>query len=472
MSFDTLREAMQGDVIESHDDRYERARRLVNPRFDPRPRAIAYCTGEADVRAALQLAHREALPLAVRSGGHCTAGLSAGPDLLLDTRRMDRIERDGDTVRVGPGVSFGQLNPVLDQWGLHVPGGTCDDVCVAGFMQGGGYGLTSRPFGLNCDHVLEATVMLADGRIARCDEVRNADLLWALRGGRGGNFGVLLEVRYRLHRLREVWAFSRVWRLQDAPAALDVLQRDYTVGGTAPRLGCVAIICRQGGTPVLQVRGMVVGDEREGHDALRALESTRTLSDHELRWDTFGPYCEMNPKIHHYPRAIPESPSGAAMDKACGYLEAPLSGQRWDEIIARYLDAPEPNSMILIEFYGGAINAVPPHATAFLHRNVRMNFVTDVFWTDARGKAAATAWLDTFMAWMEPVMNGHCYPNYPRPGLADFRRRYWGEHLSTLAAIKRKYDPDQVFACVQGPGRDDGGDPLFVDVDSPIRGDA
>ena len=129
------------------------------------------------------------------------------------------------TARVGAGANFGLLNAVLDGYGLHVPGGTCADVGVAGFMQGGGYGLTSRRFGINSDCVLAVTMMLADGTIVVADETRERDLWWAVRGGTGNQFGVLLDITYKVVELPSVWSFELRWTVDDAPAALDAIQR-------------------------------------------------------------------------------------------------------------------------------------------------------------------------------------------------------------------------------------------------------
>ena len=108
-----------------------------------------------------------------------------------------RSIRPSLTARVGPGVDFDRLNAALDSAGLHVPSGACGAVCVAGFMQGGGFGYTSRDFGMNCDNVVEVVVMLWNGATVRANERQNQDLFWALRGGTGGNFGIVLEVAYQ-----------------------------------------------------------------------------------------------------------------------------------------------------------------------------------------------------------------------------------------------------------------------------------
>jgi len=93
---------------------------------------------------------------------------------------------------------------------VHTPGGGCPDVCVGGYMQGGGYGFTSREFGMNCDNVVEFHMMLADGSIVVANPNQNRNLFWAVRGGTGNNFGVLLSVTYKLYSLYNVWGWGLI----------------------------------------------------------------------------------------------------------------------------------------------------------------------------------------------------------------------------------------------------------------------
>ncbi|MBK8279951.1 MAG: FAD-binding oxidoreductase [Saprospiraceae bacterium] len=123
---------------------------------------------------------------------------------------------------------------------MHRRGGGCPTICVAGYMQGGGDGLTSRKFGMNCDCVLEVMVMLADGRIVKANQNLNSDLFWAVRGGTGGNFGILLNIKYQLVPLGFIWGIKITWNIDpspgDAAQALYTIQEQYLTDNALPIL--------------------------------------------------------------------------------------------------------------------------------------------------------------------------------------------------------------------------------------------
>ena len=155
---------------------------------------IIYCQTESDVAIALSLANlarlRGGAPFTVRSGGHrlhCR--------ILSQLRRADRHERDeqlrhryhhGRDRYRAEWRHFGAFRSALTTYGVHVPGGECDDVCIGGYMRGWWLRLfTSVSFGMNCDCVLSIKVMLFDGSIVMATPATNYDLFWAMRGGTG-----------------------------------------------------------------------------------------------------------------------------------------------------------------------------------------------------------------------------------------------------------------------------------------------
>src|SRR5262249_22054689 len=154
-----LQLGIQGKVVVLTDPDYHQCRQLGDFTFQEFPQYIAYCEVFADVRQCLKFARdHTGLPVAVRSGGHSTAGFSINNGLVIDVSRLSyvTVDMENGQATVGAGTSSGRLNGALDLYSLHVPSGGRHDVCVAGFMQGGGYGYTSREFGMNCDNVVEA----------------------------------------------------------------------------------------------------------------------------------------------------------------------------------------------------------------------------------------------------------------------------------------------------------------------------
>ncbi len=192
---------------------YDEARKISNSRFDLYPEAICYCASAEDVRDALALARKEGLPLRIRSGGHHHEGMcSADGALIVDLSSIDGIAFDGEEARIGPGARLGNVYDAVQAAGRLFSGGGCGDVCVGGLVQGGGWGPYSRALGLTCDRLTGFEMVDARGEVRTVTEESDPDLLWAVRGGGGGNFGVLTGFRFELApRPEHVLSFSLTW---------------------------------------------------------------------------------------------------------------------------------------------------------------------------------------------------------------------------------------------------------------------
>jgi hypothetical protein len=449
-----LQGTLQGDVVLPSDAGYPAARQLSNLAFQNFPLLIAYCEVFSDVYQCLAFAHKHKLRVTTRSGGHSTAGFSTNNGMVIDTSRMNGIYVDAAAKRavVGPGTNWAHLNATLADYQLHVPTGVCGDVCVAGFMQGGGYGLTSRLYGMNCDNVVEMLVMLADGRIVRASESINADLWWAMRGGTGNNFGILLQATYRLHALRPLWGYGLRWTLDQAPQAMAALQAGYMSQGAPGELGYMGAFVYESQSdgraaePVLIMRGVYWGSRAEGLKLLQPLIKDTGAT---LQLDRSGSYNELNDWLFETPEPVPNCPDLAREDKQSTIIAKRLKVRDWKRVCDLFRASPNPWSCFAIEPYGGAINAVPRGDTAFIHRNADMDFFVDVFWMTEEQRRQIEVWLDDCMTVLDGHGNGETYQNYPRLSQTDYRERYWAEQFAKLLAIKRKYDPKNFFHYAQ-----------------------
>jgi FAD/FMN-containing dehydrogenase len=462
---------LQGHIVLPGDPDYDADRKLFNPVFDVYPIVIVYCVVESDVAIALQLAQELVLPFTVRSGGHCTAGFSAGYGALIDVSGLNDATVDTATniATVGTGCPFGKLDAVLDSYGLHVPGGECSDVCIGGYVQGGGYGFTSVTYGMNCDNVIDMRVMLADGRIVTASASVNADLWWAMRGGTGGNFGVLLSVRYQLRPLGDVFGWALIWPLQtesdfeNATGALMLLQSLYMLANLPAALNIQVSLCYQPGTqgglspsgpqyPYLMVRGLYVGSQGDGQAAIQPLCD---LPGAITQWTEMVSFYKLNTDLLNVPYGMPCLPPDSPMpceDKASRYVTRALTGAEWRGLLEYYVTSPNTLSYFYMEFYGGAINAYPAYpaqGNAFVHRSAAFNAVLDVFWFDDAERPASEAFLLGWMEFMAPMWNGGIYQNYPRLDEPDYGARYWADAQAGLVAVKLKYDPTHAFRFAQ-----------------------
>ena len=177
------------------------------------PAAIARCANAADVAACVDWARAAGAPITARSGGHSYAGYSSGSGLVVDLGALSSVTVDTGAASavVGAGTQLIDVYAGLQPHGVAIPGGSCPTVGIGGLTLGGGMGVVGRAFGLTCDNLLAADVVLADGRTVHCDAAHDADLYWALRGGGGGNFGIVTAFTFRTHPATQATLYSFHW---------------------------------------------------------------------------------------------------------------------------------------------------------------------------------------------------------------------------------------------------------------------
>lgn len=459
-----------GSIIMPWDPPYDDTRQLSNPVFSPSPCMIVMCETETDVGIALSLAQKSGVAFTVRSGGHCTAGFSAGFGVLIDVKALDSVQIDpvGLRATVGAGCEMKRLNQALGTHGLHVPGGECDDVCIGGFVQGGGLGFTSTTFGMNCDNVISVRVMLGDGSIIIASEQQNYDLWWAIRGGTGGNFGILLSVTYQLYELGDVSGFALAWKM-DTPAGIsqaadvmillqDMYMTDCPFGDqlTMQALWVYQTILYPGQAPLAEpvplfmARGLWTGDPSEFEATMQPLLK---MPGAFLQFTEAGPYATVLDSLVNAPQSQPiitDAMGSPNEEKASRYVATSLTAAQWVQIMDYFIEkSPNTLSYMYLEFYGGAIRTYPLGGSAFIHRTALYDAVLDVFWYAPRDRAAAEAFLDGWITLLETVWNGEVYQNYPSIKVPNYPVNYWGSALNGLVKVKAKYDQDRRFTFAQ-----------------------
>ncbi|HWD83037.1 MAG TPA: FAD-binding oxidoreductase, partial [Kribbella sp.] len=202
---------------------YDVLRRPALPQYDHiRPQAVALCTTPEDVAEALAYARSQGLQVVPRGGGHCFAGRSSTTGVQLDLSPMSSVSVQDARATIGAGARLASVYRELHEYGLTLPAGCGPTVGIVGLTLGGGLGLLGRKYGLTCDRLVGATVVLADGNVVECDAERAADLFWALRGAGGGQFGVVTSLVYdavpspTATRFRVTWPRSRAADVIDA----------------------------------------------------------------------------------------------------------------------------------------------------------------------------------------------------------------------------------------------------------------
>ncbi len=207
---------LSGSVVLPGQNDYEGLRRVYNTRFDHiKPVAVVRCTTAQDVQATLAFARTQQLAIVPRSGGHGYAGYSATEGIVLDLGQMNSIRIGPGTAIIGAGAKLVDIYDQLGAQGVGIPAGSCPTVGIGGLTLGGGIGIVDRAYGLTCDNLLAAEVVLADGRIIQCDADNHPDLFWALRGGGGGNFGVVTRFTFKTHTAADITTFDSYFDFND-----------------------------------------------------------------------------------------------------------------------------------------------------------------------------------------------------------------------------------------------------------------
>lgn len=460
-----LGSGLEGDLVLPGDGGYDRARQLVSAQWDHiHPRAVAYCESERDVRTCVQFAQDRGIHTAIRSGGHNFNGWSTTEGLVINLTRMNRVRAGASTVRVGPAAQAVDIVSKLTPHGLTVPGGFCPTVCSGGFVTGGGHGWQHRKYGPACDRLVSARVVLADGRIVTASETENSDLLWALRGGGGGNFGVITDFELAPTRIPSVGTFTVTWPWDKAQRVLTAYQ-DWA-RNAAPELAPDAVLllddAKPGAVPTVLVTGAYLGPVGELEASLKELSglvgsapATRTVQEmtyEKAMMQVFG--CgDKSVEQCHITGANPRGvlPRTVNTRNRGRMFERPIPSAGIDDLLSAF-DAQRragQQRFLSLMALGKNANRLDPDATAYVHRDSEFTAVWSVDLKEAvpapEEREAAQSWVDGCFAAVDPHSNGHSYVNYPDLQLSDWASSYYGQNLPRLTSVKRRYDPHDFF---------------------------
>ena len=449
MTLADLAAQMRGPLLRPGTIHYANASVISNERYaDVRPRAIARVLSEDDVVACVRFAAGSALPFAVRCGGHSYAGYSMNQGLVCDVRRIDTISVAADrrSVTVGAGVLAIDLITALAARGLAVPTGSCPTVGISGLALGGGVGFAARAFGATCDNILSVRIVTADGRVLTADPVTNPDLLWACRGGGGGNFGVVTALELATHPVSSAAYGFCDFPWSQAGAAVAAWQRLAPHGPD----GLYLICALETGTSAPQVRvfGQLLGGTEA---ALRAAMAPITAVAGASLSTGAGTYLDVQ---RIWAGCASETATAcrairpASFSARSAYVAHALPAAGAAAIIAavgRRQAAGAGSGAVLLDPYGGALNRIAPDATAFVHRDQLFSAQMLAYYGSAGEGPAADRWLNSLESGLRAFTTGEAYQNYIDPGLAGWKLAYYGTNLSRLRAIKRTWDPDGVF---------------------------
>ncbi|MFE6615466.1 FAD-binding oxidoreductase [Amycolatopsis sp. NPDC057786] len=406
------------------DSGYDSAKRVFNPAFDGlKPAAIAKCAKPEDVQAAVSAAARR-VPIAARSGGHSYAGYSVPHGgLMIDLGGMSSVDVQGEQVVIGAGAKLKTVYATLGAAGRCLPAGSCPSVGIAGLTLGGGIGVLARKYGLTCDHLVSAQVVTADGKLRTASEDSEPELFWALRGGGGGNFGVVT---------------SFTFRTDPAPSAVSVFSLRFPAGSAddvvaewqrwlpeAPPELWANVVLSGGSTVGVRISGCYVGDSASLARLLDHVGGTRAVK----QLDYLGAM-----------KYFSGSENRQSFVASSRILEEPVEPAKLTSVLKG-----RQGMDLLVDGLGGAVADIAPDATAFWHRKA-LGSVQIYSQVDPRNRSAAT---DSVAEVVTGLGLGGGYVNYIDPALPDWMTAYYGGNATRLKQVAKTYDPDKVFGFAQ-----------------------
>ena len=435
---DDLRAGLRGELITAQQPGYDSARRLWNPAFDRHPALIVRCLGAADVRRAVSFAAAHGLLTAVRAGGHSFSGQS-GCDggLVIDVSPMRAVEIDPlkRQARVEAGALLGYLDREAQAFGLATTAGVAADTGVAGLTLGGGLGRLGRRFGLACDNLTAVELITADGRWVRASASENPDLLWALRGG-GGNFGVVTAFTFRLHEVGpQMFGGTLSYSFAEARQVLRSFA-DFIASAPAELYVGIDVQAGENSERLVELDVCYSGPLK---DAERVIAPLRRLG--KPRQDELAAVAYV--KL----QGSAETPGFAhhGMYLKGGFLDG-LTPKLIDTVVGFIESTPSDSFDIGFQPADGAIGRVTATASAYWNRGASHNMHVLSFWK-VPGDAAERnmEWVRHAWAQLEPLTRGYYVNIASDDQHANAIRGAYGDNYPRLAALKKRYDPTNLF---------------------------
>jgi FAD/FMN-containing dehydrogenase len=369
------------------------------------------------------------MTIAARSGGHSYAGYSApASGLVIDVSAMKKVDIQGTQAVIGAGAKLKDVYAALGAAGRALPAGSCPTVGIAGLTLGGGIGVLARKYGLTCDHLSSAQVVTADGKLLTASATSEPDLFWALRGGGGGNFGIVTEFTFDTDPAPNLTVFSLHFPAGSAAAVLNAWQQ--WIPAMPPELWANLVL--SGGSPVqCRVGGCYVGNA----PALNTLLNNLTTN----------------------AGARPTQRTVKSLDflGAMKYFEGSSARQTFlgsSRIITNAVDAGKIVALaegragtdLLIDGLGGKVGEPAKDATAFWHRDALAS-VQVYTQATVKTQVKAAESVAEVVSGLAAAGAGGGYVNYIDPALPDWKAAYYGDNVKRLGEVSKKYDPFNVF---------------------------
>jgi hypothetical protein len=444
-----LADAIEGEVIVPDSPDYEA---VPPPAFAQyaavRPELVVRCKTPHDVAEAIAFARRHELRRTTRAGGHCFAGRSSTEGLLIDVSLMSEVFLSGDIATIGAGARLGEVYDRLEPEGRTIAAGACPSVGIAGLTLGGGLGIIGRTYGLTCDQLLEAEIVLADGSTVVCNREVHEDLFWALRGAGAEGFGVVTRFEFRTVPAHHLTCFLLRWPYAHA-ASLVAAWQSWSPQASEELAASLLLNApaELEQEPFVTLFGAMMAGEAE----------TRVAVDELILWagadpssSTFEHVSSGAAKRYLAEHAPGSEESNSAptpfMFSKSEFFRDELPGEAIAALVEHFARDRDPGAARELDFtpWGGAYNRPDPASTAFVHRNERFLLKHAVVLDasiDSGQQESARTWLQQSWALVHPWGSGGVFPNFADlyltyPGIA-----YFGSNRDRVEQIKAEHAP-------------------------------
>lgn len=432
---------LTGRVIFKGDPGYEQARLNWNPYVDTFPLVFVFAQSTKDVANAIKWARKNNVLIRVRSGRHALdKNLSMVKDgIVIDVSDMKKVRliREKELAIVQTGINVGPLVKKVAQEGFMVPFGDSPTVGIGGITMGGGMGVVQRSIGLISDNLIGLEMVDANGTVLYASKNSNSDLLWASRGGGGGNFGINTEYSFKLHHApAEATVFEIIWPWNQLEKVFKAWQKwapfvDSRLGST------LEIFSKNNG--LLHTTGLFLGSKTKLTSLLEPLISVGTPTKVFIQNLSY-------PNVVEY--LLPDEPIPGRADQNNKFSSAWATSLFPDEaikIIRSFLEeSAGTESSFLFLNCGGALSRISYEATAFFWRSPKFYLEWNTTWTQDSEASRNLALVARTHQLLNPFVEG-AYVNSPDQNIRNFGPAYYGTNFDRLQRIKAKYDPENVF---------------------------
>jgi len=440
---DSFKSQLRGKMVMPADAVYNKTRKVYNGMIDKRPGMFVMCVDVADVIASVNFARENNVLVAIRGGGHNGGGLGLcdeGMVIDLSGIKFIRVDTSDNTVRVGGGNLWGEVDHATHPFGLAVPAGIISTTGVGGLTLGGGVGHLSRKYGLTIDNLLEADMVLADGTFVTVNAKQNTDLFWAIRGG-GGNFGIVTSFKFQAHPVKNVFGGPTLWPIEKTEEIM-AWYHDFITHAPDELNGFIATMIIPGPPfPEFlhhkQFCGIVwcyTGDMAKAKEA-------------------FKPILAQNPIFEHvgempYP-SIQTLFDGLMPPGMQWYWRADFFNELGAEVSAQHLkygsNIPTPLSQMHLYPISGAASRVGKEETPWAYRDAKYTGVIVGVDPDPANAAKITKWCKAYWEALHDYSSGGAYSNFMMDEGQERVKASYRHNYDRLSQIKKQYDPNNFF---------------------------